>query len=133
MVASGVIARFAQIAVGFVVEVLILFLGAGRLDWLWAWTFLLICVATVAVNATLLRRTNLEVIAERGRAISHIGRHKLRGRRLLMPAPGSRISFALRNSRVCGRKPRVPARWRLSGGGCSLTMRLSARPTAQSL
>jgi hypothetical protein len=38
-VASGVIARFAQIAVGFVVEVLILFLGAGRLNWIWAWIF----------------------------------------------------------------------------------------------
>jgi protein-S-isoprenylcysteine O-methyltransferase Ste14 len=71
-VASGVIARFAQIAVGFVVEVLILFLGAGRLNWIWAWIFLGIYVATVVVNATFLRRTNLEVIAERGRAISQM-------------------------------------------------------------
>lgn len=71
-VASGVIARFAQIGVGFVVEVLILFVGAGRWDWVWAWIFLGIYIATVAINATFIRRTNLEMIAERGRAISHM-------------------------------------------------------------
>src|SRR5690242_17683474 len=71
-ITSGVRARFAQIGVGFVVEALILFLGVGRLDWVWGWILLAIYVATVAVNATFLRRTSLEVIAERGRAIRNM-------------------------------------------------------------
>jgi protein-S-isoprenylcysteine O-methyltransferase Ste14 len=69
---SGVRARFAQITVGFALEAFILFVAAGRLDWIWAWVLLGIYVAIVAVNATFLSRTNLETIAERGRAISHM-------------------------------------------------------------
>jgi protein-S-isoprenylcysteine O-methyltransferase Ste14 len=66
-VAAGIIMRFAQIAIVFVLQALILFAAAGRLDWLWAWVYLGICVVTVAVNSTFLRRVSPETIAERGR------------------------------------------------------------------
>lgn len=69
---SGVLARLAQIALVFALQGVILFVGAGRLDWIWAWVYLAICVATVAINSTFLRRTNLEVVAERGRAVGHM-------------------------------------------------------------
>jgi protein-S-isoprenylcysteine O-methyltransferase Ste14 len=71
-VVSGAVGRFAQIGFGFVLEAVILFVGVGRLDWTWAWILLGIYVATVVTNAMFLRRTGLGVIAERGRALTHM-------------------------------------------------------------
>ncbi len=71
-IAGGVVARFAQIALVFVLQGLILFLAAGRLDWTWAWLYLALCVAMVAINATFLKQEHLKLIAERGRAVSHM-------------------------------------------------------------
>jgi protein-S-isoprenylcysteine O-methyltransferase Ste14 len=71
-VLSGVLVRFGQIAVGFLLEALILFLGVGRLDWTWAWVYLAIYVVIVTINATFLMRTNLEMVAERGRGFSRM-------------------------------------------------------------
>ncbi len=65
-VAAGIIMRFAQIAIVFVLQALILFAAAGRLDWIWAWVYLGIDVMTVAINSIFLRRINPETIAERG-------------------------------------------------------------------
>ncbi len=44
----------------------ILFLGAGRLNWLWAWVYLGICLVSVLINASIMLRTSVETIAERG-------------------------------------------------------------------
>ncbi len=64
---KGILARFGQIAVGLVLQAAILFLAAGTLAWVWAWVFLGIYVASVAVNAFFLLRTSPETAAERGR------------------------------------------------------------------
>lgn len=64
---GGVRARAAQIAVMLLVEALILFGAAGRLDWGWAWVFLGIYLASVLINAAFLMRTSPETVAERGR------------------------------------------------------------------
>lgn len=65
-VARGIAARGMQIGVMFVLEAALVFGGAGRADWGWAWVFLGIYVASVAINATLLLRTSPEMVAERG-------------------------------------------------------------------
>lgn len=66
-VTAGVRARCAEIAVVFVLQSAILFAGAGRLGWVWAWVYLGVSAASLAVNATLLLRRSRELIAERGR------------------------------------------------------------------
>ena len=71
-IATGVLIRFAQIAAGFGFEALILFVGVGRLEWIWAWVFLAINLVSVTINATLISRSNLETIAERGRGLSQM-------------------------------------------------------------
>ncbi len=65
--AAGIIARAGQIVFVFALQGLILLLGAGRLDWAWAWVLLGIYVASVAGNSVFLMRTNPETAAERGR------------------------------------------------------------------
>lgn len=66
-VAAGVAARFVEIAVAFVIQAVILFVGAGRVGWLWAWVYLGVCAVAVAVNATILMRHSPDLIAERSR------------------------------------------------------------------
>ncbi len=66
-VSRGVIRRFATVAAFLVFDGAILFVSAGRLDWIWAWVFLGICVLSMAVNGAILLRSSPETIAERGR------------------------------------------------------------------
>jgi protein-S-isoprenylcysteine O-methyltransferase Ste14 len=66
-VTTGIVARAAQIAAGFVVVAAALFLGAGRLDWPWAWLYLGVSLIIVLVNGALLLRRSPTTIAERGR------------------------------------------------------------------
>jgi protein-S-isoprenylcysteine O-methyltransferase Ste14 len=63
----GVLARGAQIAVVLIVEGALVFGAAGKVDWVWAWAYLALYVASIVVNATLLLRNSAEVAAERGR------------------------------------------------------------------
>jgi protein-S-isoprenylcysteine O-methyltransferase Ste14 len=65
-VAAGVAARAAQIGVMFLLIAVLLFGGAGTLDWGWAWLYLAIYLASTLVNAWFLRRS-AELVAERGR------------------------------------------------------------------
>ena len=64
---AGIAARFAQIAIFFVLIAAILFLAAGRLDWIWAWVYLGISCVMVLINGTIMLRTSPETLAERGR------------------------------------------------------------------
>jgi len=64
--AAGIAARAVQIGVMFLLIALLLFGGAGTLDWGWAWLYLAIYLASVAVNAWFLRYS-AELVAERGR------------------------------------------------------------------
>lgn len=65
-VTAGIIRRFAQVAIGFVVEAVLLFGAAGRLSWIWAWVLLGVMLVSVIINATFLLRTSPETAAERG-------------------------------------------------------------------
>ncbi len=65
-VAAGIAARFGAIAISFALQAAILFLGAGRLDWTWAWVYLGISLVSVLINGTIMLRTSPETIAERG-------------------------------------------------------------------
>jgi protein-S-isoprenylcysteine O-methyltransferase Ste14 len=49
------------------VQAAILFLIAGRFNWMWAWVFLAICVVSMLINGSFMLRTSPETIAERGR------------------------------------------------------------------
>lgn len=64
---AGIVRRMGQVAIVFVLQAAILFLSAGRFDWIWAWVFLGICLASVSINVSFMLHTNPETIAERGR------------------------------------------------------------------
>jgi protein-S-isoprenylcysteine O-methyltransferase Ste14 len=65
--AAGIAARVGTIAFFVVLQAVVLFLAAGRLDWTWAWVYLGICLLSIAINGMFLLRTSPETIAERGR------------------------------------------------------------------
>lgn len=60
--------RTIQVLTMFAVQVLILFLAAGRFDWLWGWLYMVLYLASIAVTAVLMFRTSPETIAERANA-----------------------------------------------------------------
>ncbi|MFZ5810379.1 MAG: methyltransferase family protein [Chloroflexota bacterium] len=66
-VTSGILARFGQVAITILIQAIILFLGAGKINWIWAWIFLGIYFITISVNGVLLMRTSPEMVAERGK------------------------------------------------------------------
>ncbi len=63
---AGILSRFGAIVFMLALEAAILFLAAGRLNWIWASIFIAINLAVVLVNGTILMRTNPEIVAERG-------------------------------------------------------------------
>lgn len=65
-VVAGIRKRIGTIAISFVLIAVILFLAAGRLNWMWAWVYLGIYVVTVLINAPIMLRTSPETVAERG-------------------------------------------------------------------
>lgn len=65
---SGVLTRILQIGIGFVLQGFILFLSAGRIDWIWAWVFLGIYLVSATMNGFFLIRIRPETIVERGKA-----------------------------------------------------------------
>jgi len=64
---KGVLQRGIQVLAVFLLYGAILFISAGRLDWLAAWIYLGIYASTVAINTTILLPRNPEFIAERGK------------------------------------------------------------------
>jgi protein-S-isoprenylcysteine O-methyltransferase Ste14 len=66
-VAAGIAARVSTVVFFLVLQGVILFLAAGRLNWTWAWVYLGICLVSVAINGAIMLRTNPETIADRGR------------------------------------------------------------------
>ena len=63
---AGILRRAGTVAVFFVIIAAILFLSAGRLDWLWAWVYLGISLVSVIINGVIMLRSSPETIAERG-------------------------------------------------------------------
>jgi hypothetical protein len=58
---------------------IVLFLPAGKMDWIWAWVYPGISLVCLAVNGTILLRTNPETIAERSRSRETKNRDKVVG------------------------------------------------------
>lgn len=67
-VRTGIARRLVQVLAVTAFQAAILFLAAGKLDWLWAWVFFGLYLAGMAVNAGLMLRANPETIAERSKA-----------------------------------------------------------------
>jgi protein-S-isoprenylcysteine O-methyltransferase Ste14 len=65
-VTAGILKRIRTVAIFFVLIAIILFLAAGRLNWIWAWVYLGICLVSVLINASIMLHTSPETIAERG-------------------------------------------------------------------
>jgi len=65
--ASGIVRRIIQILIMFLIMGLELFLGAGRIDWVWAWVFLGIGLLSVMINGIFMLRSSPETVAERGK------------------------------------------------------------------
>ena len=59
-----------QAALGWVAYGLILFLAAGRVDWIWGWAQLIVLAAFLAAHPLLLIPINPELLAEREKGIS---------------------------------------------------------------
>jgi protein-S-isoprenylcysteine O-methyltransferase Ste14 len=60
-------------AVGLVVYGLIMFLPAGRLDWVWGWALLGVLAALIAAHPLVLLPTHPEVLVERDKGLWHQG------------------------------------------------------------
>jgi protein-S-isoprenylcysteine O-methyltransferase Ste14 len=65
---SGTAKRFAQVLTFLLFQLIVLFLGAGKFTWIWAWVYLGICIGSMIVNGVILLRSSPETIAERGQA-----------------------------------------------------------------
>ncbi len=76
---AGIFKRFAVIAIFLILQGMILFASAGRLDWKWPWVYLGISLLIVLVNGMIMLRTSPETIAERGQPGETKGWDKLVG------------------------------------------------------
>jgi len=65
-VKAGIRKRVATYAISVILTVLMLFGAAGRLGWLWAWVYMGIWLASMAVVGPITIRTTPEAVAERG-------------------------------------------------------------------
>ncbi len=63
----GIILRLGQVAFGFALQALIIFLAVGRMTWLWGWVFLGIYLLSICVNAVFILQTSPDTVAERAR------------------------------------------------------------------
>jgi protein-S-isoprenylcysteine O-methyltransferase Ste14 len=64
----GVARRFVQVALLVVFQGAVLFLAAGRLDWVWGWVYLGTYLVVAPINAVFLLRYSPETIAHRTEA-----------------------------------------------------------------
>lgn len=64
---AGITKRVGQLLIQALVLAVLLFLSAGRLDWLWGWVYLATFVLGVAINGAILWRKNPSLIAERAK------------------------------------------------------------------
>ncbi|HTY01962.1 MAG TPA: isoprenylcysteine carboxylmethyltransferase family protein [Bacteroidota bacterium] len=62
----GIVARAVQVLTSLILEAGILFAGAGDFGWIWAWVFIGISVASIAVIGTIMVTRSPGTIAERG-------------------------------------------------------------------
>ena len=72
-VRRGIVTWIVQAALGLVAYGLILFLAAGRVDWIWGWAQLIILAAFMAAHPLLLIPINPELLAERQKGLRDEG------------------------------------------------------------
>ena len=65
---AGIAQRFVQVGVTDLSQAAVLILSSGRLNWGWAWVFIVLNLVGIAINATVLLRYSPETIAERAKA-----------------------------------------------------------------
>jgi protein-S-isoprenylcysteine O-methyltransferase Ste14 len=75
----GIVRRVVQVLIVTGFQAAILFVAAGRPDWLWGWLFIGLYLAGMVINAVLLLRHNPELVAERSRAEGMKGWDKIVG------------------------------------------------------
>lgn len=61
----GILKRAGTVMIFLVLIAVILFLAAGRLNWIWAWIYLGISLLSLILNGIIMLRTSPETIAER--------------------------------------------------------------------
>ena len=66
----GIVIRLVQVVIIFVLQGLVLFVSAGRLDWSAAWVYLGVYLCVLVANVVILLPGNKELIAERGKVRS---------------------------------------------------------------
>ncbi len=66
-VTTGVLKRMFQVFGNLFVVAVILFAGSGRLGWVWAWVYVSVGAAILAVSALVILPTTPELAAERSR------------------------------------------------------------------
>lgn len=59
--------RIKQVLIGMIILSAILFVSAGRIDWVWGWVYVGIYTISLLINAIMALRVNPEVINQRGR------------------------------------------------------------------
>jgi protein-S-isoprenylcysteine O-methyltransferase Ste14 len=64
----GVARRIVQVALLVVFQASMLFLAAGRLDWVWGWVYIGVYLVVAPINALFLLRFSPETIADRAEA-----------------------------------------------------------------
>jgi protein-S-isoprenylcysteine O-methyltransferase Ste14 len=62
-----VLKRMVQVVTTMLLLVAILFISAGRLDWVWAWVYFGAYMVGLAINTLVILPKNPEMVAERGR------------------------------------------------------------------
>ena len=64
----GVVRRVTQVALLMVFQASVLFLAAGRLDWVWGWVYIGVYLVVAPINAVFLLRYSPRTIADRAEA-----------------------------------------------------------------
>lgn len=62
---AGIVKRVVQVLLTTTVQAAVLFLSAGRLDWVWGWVYIGVYLVGIIINLIVLLRTSPETIALR--------------------------------------------------------------------
>ncbi len=65
-VTTGIVKRMAEVAGIALLYAALLFISAGRLDWLAAWVYIAVYLGVICINSLILIPRNPDLIAERG-------------------------------------------------------------------
>lgn len=111
--------RIVQVFTTMFLLVGILFLSAGKLNWVWGWVYLAVYVVSLSFNALFLLRISPETVAERGKIKSDAKRwDKLLGILIGIPTLASLVVAGL--DERFGWGPELPTALHIAGLAVSL-------------